>query len=72
MKFHLSGLLALSLAAILSCTGTGSGEYILTVPLFRKATLCPGNGKILTVTTDNSAAARRFFSEQDKQKPVSP
>ena len=31
----------------------GSGEYILTVPLFRKATLRLGNGKTLTVTTDN-------------------
>ena len=31
----------------------GSGEYILTVPLFREASLRLGNGKTLSIKTDN-------------------
>ena len=31
----------------------GSGEYIFTAPLFRKAAIRLGNGKTLTITSDN-------------------
>ena len=30
----------------------GSGEFVLTSPLFKKATIRLGNGKTLTVTAD--------------------